>query len=154
MCAHLMLVFHAQKSLTSTVAVRRGNITCSLRMLTEVSQYKQSKIQYTEIPTKWFGATVHTSSDAERRHCTAACFFISSRLRSVPPFFLLLPHFFPVPFSQPKKMSFSFQFQNLQSVIECKISNKSLKLKKDEISCGGTLPGPAGRNRNCHAEEG
>ncbi|TNN40816.1 hypothetical protein EYF80_049029 [Liparis tanakae] len=26
--------------------------------------------------------TVLTSSDAERRHCTAACFFISSRLRS------------------------------------------------------------------------
>lgn len=50
-----------------------------------------------------------TSSEAERRHCTAACFFISSRLRSVPPFFLPLPHFFPVPFSQPRKMSFSFK---------------------------------------------
>lgn len=48
-----------------------------------------------------------TSSDAERKHCTAACFFISSRLRSVPPFLLLFPHFFPVPFSQPRKMSFS-----------------------------------------------
>lgn len=58
-----------------------------------------------------------TSSDAERRHCTAACFFISSRLRSVPPFFLLLPHFFPVPFSQPKKMSFSFQTQTEKSSV-------------------------------------
>jgi len=61
---------------------------------------------------------VLTSSDAERRHCTAACFFISSRLRSVPPFFLLLPHFLPVPFSQPRKMSFSFCTNREKSVAE------------------------------------
>lgn len=72
-----------------------------------------------------------TSSDAERRHCTAACFFISSRLRSVPPFFLLLPHFFPVPFSHPKKMSFSFRTQTKksqsQSILKCKGKEQNSK---------------------------
>lgn len=168
MCAyvHLMLVFYAQKSFSSIVAMRRGNITCSLRILLEVSRRKQLKIQYTEILR-------FQQSGSEQRYVLhqmqsegIAQQLASSFLPDSGQFHLFscsCPTSFRFPSPSPRRCHSPFNVKIHK--VESLNAKKALKgqqrynffkpqTEKEEILGGGTLPGPADRNHNCHAEEG